>query len=182
MHFIDASDTYVECVGSPEKAIAAIGVQNLAIIDTPDALLIADRQQSQKVSAMAKTWEQNKGYGFSKTNAVVEKPWGNYLTLRSEIGYQVKRLLVKKGQKLSLQYHNHRAEHWIVVHGRAIVQIGDRELVTEHGEYRYIPLGEKHRLTNIGEDDLMLIEIQVGDYLGEDDIVRLEDKYGRETQ
>jgi mannose-1-phosphate guanylyltransferase len=86
---------------------------------------------------------------------------------------------VQPGQQLSLQYHYKRAEHWVVVQGMALVQVGDEELPTKPGEYRYIPLGEKHRLTNIGDEELVLIEVQCGSYLGEDDIVRLEDNYGR---
>ena len=107
------------------------------------------------------------------------RPWGTYATLRREDGYQVKRITVEPGQKLSLQFHRKRAEHWVVIQGKAIVQIGDEEFETGPGEYRYIPLGEKHRLTNIGETELVLIEVQVGIYLGEDDIVRLDDDYGR---
>ena len=111
--------------------------------------------------------------------ATVHRPWGTYATLRQEDGYQVKRITVAPGQKLSLQYHHKRAEHWVVTQGQAIIQVGDEEFSTSPGDYRYIPLGEKHRLTNIGETELVLIEVQVGSYLGEDDIVRLDDVYGR---
>ncbi len=111
--------------------------------------------------------------------ATVHRPWGTYATLKQEGGYQVKRITVAPGQKLSLQYHHKRAEHWVVVQGKATVQIGDEEFETNPGEYRYIPLGIKHRLTNIGKTQLVLIEVQIGDYLGEDDIVRLDDEYGR---
>jgi len=111
--------------------------------------------------------------------AVVHRPWGTYASLKEEDGYKVKRITVKPGEALSLQYHHQRAEHWVVVQGTAIVQIGDVEHKTLPGEYRYIPLKEKHRLTNIGQDELVLIEVQCGSYLGEDDIVRLVDTYGR---
>jgi mannose-1-phosphate guanylyltransferase/mannose-6-phosphate isomerase len=111
--------------------------------------------------------------------AIVHRPWGTYATLKTEDGYQVKRITVAPGQKLSLQYHHKRAEHWVVTQGQALVQIGDAEFETGPGEYRYIPLGEKHRLTNIGSGELVLIELQTGNYLGEDDIVRLDDIYGR---
>ena len=153
--------------------------------------------------------------------ATVHRPWGTYAMLKQEDGCQVKRISVAPGRKLSLQYHHKRAEHWVVTQGKAmvqlggeefetgpgeyryiplgekhrltnvgdtelvtkgkaIVQIGDEELETGPGEYRYIPLGEKHRLTNVGETELVLIEVQAGSYLGEDDIVRVEDIYGRE--
>jgi mannose-1-phosphate guanylyltransferase/mannose-6-phosphate isomerase len=111
--------------------------------------------------------------------ATVHRPWGTYATLKQEEGYQVKRITVAPGQKLSLQYHHKRAEHWVVTQGKAIVQIGDDEFESGPGEYRYIPLGEKHRLTNIGDSELVLVEVQVGSYLGEDDIVRVADIYGR---
>jgi mannose-1-phosphate guanylyltransferase len=109
----------------------------------------------------------------------VSRPWGSYTTLKEEPGYKVKRITVHSGQSLSLQYHHHRAEHWMVVQGQGVVQIADIEYPTIVGEYRYIPLGEKHRLTNNSEEELVLIEVQVGNYLGEDDIVRLQDNYGR---
>ena len=99
--------------------------------------------------------------------------------LKEEAGYKVKRITVKPGESLSLQYHHQRAEHWVVVQGIGLVQVGDKEMRTEPGQYRYIPLKERHRLTNIGKDELVLIEVQCGNYLGEDDIVRLADTYGR---
>ena len=111
--------------------------------------------------------------------SVVHRPWGTYASLKEEDGYKVKRITVKPGQSLSLQYHHQRAEHWVVVQGTAVVQVGDEEFTTTPGQYRYIPLKERHRLTNIGRDELVLIEVQCGDYLGEDDIVRLADTYGR---
>ena len=107
------------------------------------------------------------------------RPWGGYATLDEREGYKVKRIFVAPGESLSLQYHHRRSEHWVLVRGRAVVQVGGRELPTGPGEYRFIPLGEQHRLTNVGEDELVLIEVQYGDYLGEDDIVRIADRYGR---
>jgi mannose-1-phosphate guanylyltransferase / mannose-6-phosphate isomerase len=112
--------------------------------------------------------------------AAVNRPWGTYATLKEESGYKVKRITVKPGQSLSLQYHHQRAEHWIVVQGIALVQVGDQETRVEPGHYRYIPLKAKHRLSNIGAEELVLIEVQCGAYLGEDDIVRLADTYGRD--
>jgi mannose-1-phosphate guanylyltransferase/mannose-6-phosphate isomerase len=178
-HFIGASNTYIESISHTEKAIAAIGVDNLVIVDTPDALLVADRAKSQEVKLVVEALKASADAELTELPATVHRPWGTYATLKQEDGYQVKRITVAPGQKLSLQYHHKRAEHWVVTQGKAIVQVGDEEFETGPGEYRYIPLGEKHRLTNIGEKELVLIEVQVGSYLGEDDIVRVEDIYGR---
>ena len=179
IHFIDARTTHVQSISHTEKVIAAIGIENLVIIDTPDALLVADRTKSQDVKLVVEALKASADVELTELPATVAKPWGTYTTLKCETGYQVKRITVAPGQKLSLQYHHKRAEHWMVTQGQAIVQVGDEEFATGPGEYRYIPLGEKHRLTNIGETALVLIEVQVGDYLGEDDIVRIEDVYGR---
>ena len=180
VYFVEARNTHIESVIHTEKAIAAIGVENVVIIDTPDALLVADRAKSQEVKLVVEALKASADAELTELPATVHRPWGTYATLKKEDGYQVKRITVAPGQKLSLQYHHKRAEHWVVTHGQAIVQVGDEEFETGPGEYRYIPLGEKHRLTNIGETELVLVEVQVGDYLGEDDIVRLADVYGRE--
>ena len=176
---VETHNTYIETNSHTEKMIATIGVDNLVIVDTPDALLVADRAKAQNVKLVVEALKASADAELTELPAIVHRPWGTYTTLKQENGYQVKRITVAPGEKLSLQYHHKRAEHWIVVQGRALVQIGDEELVTNSGDYRYIPLGEKHRLTNIGDEELVLIEVQVGDYLGEDDIVRLEDVYGR---
>ena len=179
VQFVDARDTHIASSSHTEKVIAAIGVENLVIIDTPDALLVADRAKSQDVKLVVEALKASADAELTELPATVHRPWGTYATLKQEDGYQVKRITVAPGQKLSLQYHHKRAEHWIVMQGRAIVQIGDEELETGPSEYRYIPLGEKHRLTNIGDEELVLIEVQMGNYLGEDDIYRLDDLYGR---
>jgi mannose-1-phosphate guanylyltransferase / mannose-6-phosphate isomerase len=179
VQFIDTRNTHIESTSHTEKAIAAVGVENLVIIDTPDALLIADRAKSQEVKLVVEALKASADAGLTELPATVHRPWGTYTTLKKEDGYQVKRITVAPGQKLSLQYHHKRAEHWVVTQGKAVVQVGDEEFETGPGEYRYIPLGEKHRLTNIGDTELVLFEVQVGDYLGEDDIVRLDDVYGR---
>jgi mannose-1-phosphate guanylyltransferase/mannose-6-phosphate isomerase len=179
LHFVDTKNTHVESVSHAPKAIAAIGVDNLVIIDTPDALLVADRAKSQEVKLVVEALKASADAELTELPATVHRPWGTYATLRKEDGYQVKRITVAPGQKLSLQYHHKRAEHWVVTRGKAIIQVGDEEFEAGAGEYRYIPLGEKHRLTNIGDTELVLIEVQVGDYLGEDDIIRLDDTYGR---
>jgi mannose-1-phosphate guanylyltransferase/mannose-6-phosphate isomerase len=179
VHFVDTHSTHIESTSHTKKAIAAIGVDNLVIIDTPDALLVADRAKSQKVKLVVEALKASDDNDLTELPAIVHRPWGTYATLKTEDGYQVKRITVAPGQKLSLQYHHKRAEHWVVTQGQALVQIGDEEFETGPGEYRYIPLGEKHRLTNIGEVELVLVEVQVGEYLGEDDIMRIEDIYGR---
>jgi mannose-1-phosphate guanylyltransferase len=180
VHFIGTANTHIESISHTEKVIAAIGTENLVIIDTPDALLVADRSKSQDVKLLVEALKAGADADLTELPATVHRPWGCYATLKQEDGYQVKRLTVAPGQKLSLQYHHKRAEHWVVTQGKAIVQVGDEEFETGPGEYRYIPRGEKHRLTNIGKMELVLIEVQVGGYLGEEDIVRIEDVYGRE--
>jgi mannose-1-phosphate guanylyltransferase / mannose-6-phosphate isomerase len=179
VQFIGARNTHIESISHTEKAIAAIGTEDLVIVDTPDALLVVDRSKSQDVKLVVAALKANADAGLTELPATAHRPWGTYATLKQEDGYQVKRITVAPGQKLSLQYHHKRAEHWVVTQGQAIVQVGDEEFETGPGEYRYIPLGEKHRLTNIGDIELVLIEVQVGSYLGEDDIMRLDDVYGR---
>ena len=179
VHFVKTHNTHIESASHTQKVIAAIGVENLVIIDTPDALLVADRAKSQDVKLVVEALKASADAELTELPATVHRPWGTYATLKQEDGYQVKRITVAPGQKLSLQYHHKRAEHWVVTQGKAIVQVGDEKFETGPGEYRYIPLGEKHRLTNIGDTELVLVEVQVGSYLGEDDIVRLEDIYGR---
>ena len=108
-----------------------------------------------------------------------QRPWGGYTTLAQGRGYKIKRITVDQGQSLSLQYHHHRSEHWVVASGCAMVELGEEREVAHPGEYRFIPARATHRLSNMGDEQLVLIEIQCGDYLGEDDIVRLADTYGR---
>ncbi len=180
---IETTGTHVHVDSHLPKLVATVGVHDLVIVDTPDALLVAHKSVAQKVKHVVDALKERKhetnGYQATLLPAAVHRPWGTYATLKEEAGYKVKRITVRPGQSLSLQYHHQRAEHWVVVQGTAIVQVGDVEYKTLPGEYRYIPLKEKHRLTNIGSDELVLIEVQWGAYLGEDDIVRLADTYGR---
>ena len=148
------------------------------IVDTPDALLVAHKNSAQKIKSVVDVLKARK-HESTQLPAEVHRPWGTYATLKEEPGYKVKRITVRPGESLSLQYHHHRAEHWVVVKGLALVQVGDRELRTEPGQYRYIAPKEKHRLSNIGTGELVVVEVQCGGYLGEDDIVRLADTYGR---
>lgn len=181
---VNTSNTHVHIDTQGHKqVVATIGIHDAVIVHTPDALLIADKAQAQDVKKVVDALKQrhidSAQYQSTVLPSSVNRPWGTYTTLKEEGGYKVKRITVRPGESLSLQYHHHRAEHWTVVRGHGIVQIGDVQYPTGPGEYRYIPLKEKHRLTNTGQEELVLIEVQVGDYLGEDDIVRLQDNYGR---
>ncbi|TDR31565.1 mannose-1-phosphate guanylyltransferase/mannose-6-phosphate isomerase [Hydromonas duriensis] len=175
---IDTYDTHVQVEAHNDKIVATVGLNNLVIVDTPDALLVAHKNVAQKVKNVVDVLKSRK-HEATHLPASVNRPWGTYATLKEEKNYKVKRITVSPGESLSLQYHHHRAEHWVVVQGTGVVQIGEVEYTTKAGEYRHIPLGETHRLTNIGDDELVLIEVQYGTYLGEDDIVRLKDVYGR---
>lgn len=175
---IDTTGTHVQVDSHGPKVVATLGVHDLVIVDTPDALLVAHKDSAQDVKRIVDTLKDRQHEAVNLP-AVVHRPWGTYASLKEEDGYKVKRITVNPGESLSLQYHHQRAEHWVVVQGTALVQVGDVEYKTLPGEYRYIPLKEKHRLTNTGKDELVLIEVQCGVYLGEDDIVRLADTYGR---
>jgi mannose-1-phosphate guanylyltransferase / mannose-6-phosphate isomerase len=175
---VDTQDTHVQVESHGPKVVATVGVKDLVVVDTPDALLVAHKSHAQKIKLIVEALKV-RGHDSTQQPAAVQRPWGTFATLKEEIGYKVKRITVKPGESLSLQYHHQRAEHWVVVQGTAVVQIGDDEHHTQPGQYQYIPLKERHRLTNIGADELVLIEVQCGVYLGEDDIVRLQDNYGR---
>ena len=158
--------------------LAAVGVEDLIIVATKDAVLVSHRDASQDVKKIV---EQLDGAGRQHhiLHPRVHRPWGTYEGVDSGNNFQVKRIVVNPGAKLSLQMHHRRAEHWIVVEGSALVTCDDRQFVLEANQSTYIPLGAKHRLENTGTLPLQLIEVQSGDYLGEDDIVRFEDTYGR---
>ncbi len=160
------------------KLIAGIGIKDTAVIDTDDALLLVNLSQTQDVKK-AVDWLKENNRGEFNFHREVHRPWGCYDSIDSGDRFQVKRIEVKPGASLSLQMHHHRAEHWIVVTGTALVQRGEEEIILSENQSIYIPLGEKHRLTNPGKLPLQLIEVQSGSYLGEDDIVRFEDKFGR---
>lgn len=158
--------------------IAALGIRDLVVIDTKDALLIAPRARVQDVKKLVAKLE-SAGRGEHLVHREVYRPWGSYDSVDQGDRFQVKRIIVKPGESLSLQMHHHRAEHWVVVQGTAEVHLdGDSHLISENQSI-YIPLGSRHRLTNPGKLPLHLIEVQSGSYLGEDDIVRFEDTYGR---
>ena len=163
---------------SQSRLIAAVGVEDVVAIETPDAILISSRDRAKDVGKLVKKMRAM-DRAEPDTHTEVYRPWGSYETIELAERYQVKRIRVKPGASLSLQMHHHRAEHWIVVTGTAIVQRNEEEMILSENESVYIPLGATHRLTNPGKLPLEMIEVQVGSYLGEDDIVRFEDIYGR---
>jgi len=165
-------------IQSRERLVGAVGVQNLIIIDTPDALLVADRAHAQDVKHLYASLKAQ-GHAAHKIHNSVNRPWGTYTVLEEGAKFKIKRIEVKPGASLSLQMHHHRSEHWIVVSGMAKVVNGQQELFVQTNESTYIPAGHKHRLENPGMLPLVMIEVQSGEYLGEDDIVRFEDIYGR---
>jgi mannose-1-phosphate guanylyltransferase/mannose-6-phosphate isomerase len=158
--------------------VACVGVRDLVVVETPDAVLIAHKDHTQDVKKIA---ERLKSAARSEADnhRKVHRPWGWYDGIDAGERFQVKRIVVKPGGTLSLQMHHHRAEHWIVVRGTARVTCGDRVLLVSENESTYIPLGTTHRLENPGMLPLEMIEVQSGAYVGEDDIVRFEDTYGR---
>ncbi|MBK8017045.1 MAG: mannose-1-phosphate guanylyltransferase/mannose-6-phosphate isomerase [Betaproteobacteria bacterium] len=173
-----ASNVKNTFIKAEQRMVAAVGVEELVIVETADAVLVASHKASQDVKVLV---DKLKSEGRSEHvfHRKVFRPWGAYEGIDAGGRYQVKRLTVNPGQKLSLQLHHHRAEHWIVVSGTAKVQRGDEEILLTENQSTYIPLGSKHRLENPGLVPLQLIEVQSGSYLGEDDIVRFEDVYNR---
>ena len=171
----DTSNCYIR---SDSRLVATIGVHDLIIVDTKDALLVADKAQVQDVKKIVATLKAARR-SEADMHRKVYRPWGAYEGIDEGNRFQVKRITVKPGQRLSLQKHHHRAEHWIVVQGTAKVTRNDEVYLVSENESTYIPLGAVHRLENPGMVELQMIEVQSGSYLGEDDIVRLEDNYGR---
>jgi mannose-1-phosphate guanylyltransferase / mannose-6-phosphate isomerase len=171
----DVSNCYIQ---SNQRMVGGVGINNLIIIDTPDAVLVADRSRAQDVKHLYAQLKAQ-GHEVHKLHTTVHRPWGTYTVLENGLRFKIKRIEVKPGASLSLQMHHHRSEHWIVVSGMAKVVNGDQELFINTNESTYIPAGHKHRLENPGVVDLVMIEVQSGEYLGEDDIVRFEDVYGR---
>jgi mannose-1-phosphate guanylyltransferase/mannose-6-phosphate isomerase len=163
---------------SSDRLIAAVGLADCIVVETKDAVLVAPKDRSQDVKKLV---DQLKAQGRDETalHREVFRPWGSYDSIDYDDRFQVKRITVKPGAKLSLQMHHHRAEHWIVVKGTARVTRGEDEFLLGENESTYIPMGTVHRLENPGKVPLHLIEVQSGSYLGEDDIVRYEDTYGR---
>jgi mannose-1-phosphate guanylyltransferase/mannose-6-phosphate isomerase len=173
--FEDTRNTLVHASG---RLVTTLGVDNVVIVETADAVLVADRQRSQDVKKLVNRLDKDKRTEQA-LHRKVHRPWGWYDSVDAGPRFQVKRIMVNPGATLSLQMHHHRAEHWIVVQGTAEVTCGDRKMILTENQSTYIPLGETHRLANPGKLPLEIIEVQSGSYLGEDDIVRFEDTYGR---
>ncbi len=173
--FVGSRNTYAQ---SSDRVVAAVGTDNLLIIDTPDALLVAHADHAQDVKQVVSRLKAD-GHEAYRLHRTVARPWGTYTILGEGTRYKIKRIEVKPGASLSLQMHHHRSEHWIVVTGMAKVVNGDREMFIGTNESTYIPAGHRHRLENPGLLTLVMIEVQSGEYLGEDDIVRFQDHYGR---
>jgi mannose-1-phosphate guanylyltransferase len=173
-----ANDTTNSYLHSQNKLIATLGVDNLVVIDTLDAVLIADKDKVQNVKEIVNELKAQQR-SESTTHREVYRPWGKYDSVDNGERFQVKRITVNPGAKLSVQMHHHRAEHWIVVSGTAKVTLDDETILLSENQSTYIPIGVVHALENPGKLPLEMIEVQSGSYLGEDDIVRFEDRYGR---
>lgn len=173
----DSSNCFIQSSG---RIIAAVGVQNLIVIDTPDALLITDNEQAQHVKQVVSQIKKRK-HVTSKENHTIFRPWGSYTVLEESAGFKIKRIEVLPKQKISLQVHQHRSEHWVVVSGKAKIQNGDKIFELLPSQSTYIQAGNKHRLQNSGDEVLVIVEVQCGEYLGEDDITRFDDHYGRKV-
>jgi mannose-1-phosphate guanylyltransferase/mannose-6-phosphate isomerase len=172
---IESENCYIQ---GDKRMVAVVGVNNLVIIDTGDAVLVADRERAQQVKQVVDQLRET-AHASANFHQTVHRPWGSFTVLEDGSDCKVKRLTVKPGQVLSLQLHHRRSEHWTVVHGTAKVRVGEREFLLQRNESTFIPIGALHRLESPGNEDIHLIEVQCGDYFGEDDIVRLEDRYGR---
>ena len=174
-----AVDCKNSLIRAEKRLVAAIGVEDLCVIETADAVLISKSDQTQRVREVVDVLQQ-RGATEHVYHAKVNRPWGNYTVLEEDQdGFKIKRIEVAPGARLSLQSHRQRSEHWVVVSGTATVTNGDEVITVHKNQSTYIPIGAKHRLENLGNEPLHIVEIQVGDYLGEDDIQRYEDNYGR---
>ena len=173
--FENSRDCLVSANG---RLVSVVGLEKVVVVETPDAVLVADQSQSQSIKSLVERLGSQQR-SERDIHRKVHRPWGWYDSIDEDQGFKVKRIMVKPGASLSLQKHARRAEHWVVVRGEAQVQIGEKTFALQANQSTYIPKGEVHRLSNLGSEPLEIIEVQSGDYLGEDDIVRLEDVYGR---
>ena len=163
---------------SEDRLIVGIGINNLVVVETNDAVLIANKNDTESVKKIVMDMKSNNFTEVLKHKKNY-RPWGYFVSIEEESRWQIKKIEVKPGASLSLQMHQHRSEHWVVVKGIAKVEVDSQENILYENQSTYIPLGSKHRLSNPGKFELVLIEVQTGDYLGEDDIIRFDDKYGR---
>lgn len=172
---IDTRDTFIH---SEDRVVATIGVDNLVIVDTRDAVLVAHKDHLQRVKEVVAELKA-RGHDSYKLHKTIVRPWGSYTVLEEGPGFKMKRIEVKPGGSLSLQLHHRRSEHWVVVRGTAHVTCGERVYDVPQGESTFVPVGTRHRIENRGAEMLAIIEVACGDYIEEDDIVRFDDKYGR---
>jgi len=175
---IDSKNNFVY---GHERAIATVDVEDMVIVDTGDALLVSKKGSSQKVKQVVEKLKEQHSH-LHNIHLTGHRPWGSYTVLEENDGYKIKRIVVKPGKRLSLQKHYHRNEHWIVLSGSATVTVNDNQYVVNPNESTYIKAGDIHRLANNGKLPLVIIEVQVGEYTGEDDIVRIDDDYKREIE
>ncbi len=180
---LDSRNSHVAALSDHPRLVATLGVDDLVVVDTQDALLVATKDTVKNVKDLVHILSEAPAGSFAKNlteqAATVSRPWGSYTSLLVAPGCQVKSICVLPGQRLSLQYHHQRAEHWVVREGEGEVQIEETVYAARAGDYFFIPKAAQHRLSNTGAETLYLVEVQIGDYLGEDDIVRLDDIYGR---
>ncbi len=163
---------------SESRLIVGLGVEDLIVVETNDVMLVANKNKSQDIKKIVNKLKE-KGVSEGYEHKKIYRPWGHYISVLEELRWKVKVIIVKPGQTLSLQMHHHRSEHWVVVNGTAKVEIDGKKIILHENQSSYIPLGSKHRLSNPGKIPLKLIEVQSGEYVGEDDIKRFEDNYGR---
>ena len=178
VHAEDCRDNHIESDG---RLVVALGLSRMMVVQTRDATLVAPLDRAQEVGRLVDALK-HKGRAEIQAHTKVHRPWGWYDSLWQDMGFQVKHLMVAPGAAISLQLHHKRSEHWVVLRGRARVTRNDEIIDLEAGQSTFIPLGTRHRLENTGAEELHVIEVQLGDYLGEDDIVRFEDRYGRDTE
>ena len=172
-------DSHDSILYADKRLVATIGLHGLVVVDTPDATLVCSKDRAQDVKKVVDRLRRGTS-GEHLIHRTVNRPWGSYTVLEEGDSYKIKRLSISPGSKLSLQLHHHRSEHWVVVSGTARVTNGDRVYDVHTNESTYIPMSTQHRLENQGKIPLQIIEVQNGEYLEEDDIVRLEDDYNRE--
>ena len=166
-------------ISSESRLVTAVGLSDVIVVETKDSVLVADKKRSQDVKTLVDRLKDD-GRPETSLHRQVFRPWGSYDSIDSADNFQVKRLIVKPGAVLSLQKHAHRSEHWVVVKGKALITKNDEEFVLRPNESTYVAVGDIHRIANPYDEPVHIIEVQCGDYLGEDDIVRFDDNYGRE--
>ena len=168
-------------IKSSSRLTVGLGIEDLVVIETSDAVLVSKKSESEKVKSIVEQLRYSKRRE-SDENVQVFRPWGNYISVDYSSRWKIKKIEVNPGASLSLQLHKMRAEHWVVVEGNAKIEINEKEFFLKANQSCFVPIGAKHRLSNPYKEKLVIIEVQSGDYLGEDDIFRFEDRYGRKTK